>query len=269
MFETLDMPGMSESVPSRLSPAKKNAMEPSSASTRAAARPMPRPAPMVAMDSGLVRAATVGLVAVCWGAGAAGAAVGNCCVGCSCGAAGAVWNCCVGWFCGATGAADAAGASGTGADAAGAASETAGSAASAACGGVSGEPQKPQKRDSLSVGLPQFGHDIGQIPLFLTWNSASPHVPSILRGHYTDTNFVWGKAGCVEFLMGCFRERGERRCDAIDAVSNGMMMTSGSAPGAVPSKCREMRAQRGPDSVRPVVPRLSPACDSAAPAVRL
>ena len=152
---------------------------------------------------------------------------------------------------------------------AGAASETAGSAASAACGGVSGEPQKPQKRDSLSVGLPQFGHDIGQIPLFLTWNSASPHVPSILRGHYTDTNFVWGKASCVEFLMGCFHERGERRCDAIDAVSNGMMMTSGSAPGAVPSKCREMRAQRGPDSVRPVVPRLSPACDSAAPAVRL
>ena len=249
------------------------------------------------MDSGLVRAATVGLVAVCWGAGAAGAAVGNCCVVCSCGAAGAVWNCCVGWFCGATGAADAEGASGMGADAAGAvgvvgvlavtgaeamasvgascavsagaASETTGSAASAACGGVSGEPQKPQKRDSLSVGLPQFGHDIGQIPLFLTWNSASPHVPSILRGHYTDTNFVWGKAGCVEFLMGCFRERGERRCDAIDAVSNGMMMTSGSAPGAVPSKCREMRAQRGPDSVRPVVPRLSPACDSAAPAVRL
>lgn len=249
------------------------------------------------MDSGLVRAATVGLVAVCWGAGAAGAAVGNCCVGCSCGAAGAVWNCCVGWFCGATGAADAEGASGTGADAAGAvdvagvlavtgaeamasvgascavsagaASETAGSAASAACGGVSGEPQKPQKRDSLSVGLPQFGHDIGQIPLFLTWNSASPHVPSILRGCYADTSFVWGKAGCVEFLMGCFRERGERRCDAIDAVSNGMMMTSGSAPGAVPSKCREMRAQRGPDSVRPVVPRLSPACDSAAPAVRL
>lgn len=194
------------------------------------------------MDPGLVRAATVGLVAVCWGAGAAGAAVGNCCVGCSCGAAGAVWNCCVGWFCGATGAADAAGASGTGADAAGAvgvvgavgvagvlavtgaeamasvgascavsagaASETAGSAASAACGGVSGEPQKPQKRDSLSVGLPQFGHDIGQIPLFLTWNSASPHVPSILRGHYTDTSFVWGKAGCVEFLMGCFHERG-------------------------------------------------------------
>ena len=249
------------------------------------------------MDSGLVRAATVGLVAVCWGAGAAGAAVGNCCVVCSCGAAGAVWNCCVGWFCGATGAADAEGASGMGADAAGAvgvagvlavtgaeamasvgascavsagaASETAGSAASAACGGVSGEPQKPQKRDSLSVGLPQFGHDIGQIPLFLTWNSASPHVPSILRGHYTDTNFVWGKASCVEFLMGCFHERGERRCDAIDAVSNGMMMTSGSAPGAVPSKCREMRAQRGPDSVRPVVPRLSPACDSAAPAVRL
>ena len=249
------------------------------------------------MDSGLVRAATVGLVAVCWGAGAAGAAVGNCCVVCSCGAAGAVWNCCVGWFCGATGAADAEGASGMGADAAGAvgvvgvlavtgaeamasvgascavsagaASETTGSAASAACGGVSGEPQKPQKRDSLSVGLPQFGHDIGQIPLFLTWNSASPHVPSILRGHYTDTNFVWGKAGCVEFLMGCFRERGERRCDAIDAVSNGMMMTSGSVPGAVPSKCREMRAQRGPDSVRPVVPRLSPACDSAAPAVRL
>lgn len=255
------------------------------------------------MDSVLVRAATVGLVAVCWGAGAAGAAVGNCCVGCSCGAAGAVWNCCVGWFCGATGAADAEGASGTGADAAGAvgvvgavgvagvlavtgaeamasvgascavsagaASETAGSAASAACGGVSGEPQKPQKRDSLSVGLPQFGHDIGQIPLFLTWNSASPYVPSILRGYYADTSFVWGKAGCVEFLMGCFHERGERRCDAIDAVSNGMMMTSGSAPGAVPSKCREMRAQRGPDSVRPVVPRLSPACDSAAPAVRL
>ena len=79
----------------------KKTIDASSANTTLAPRPMPRLAPMVFMDCGVVSAVMVGSAAgraICWvGWLGCGAAAG-------CGAGdGAYWNCCVGAACGATG----------------------------------------------------------------------------------------------------------------------------------------------------------------------
>lgn len=78
----------------------KKTIDASSANTMLAPRPMPRLAPMVFMDCGVVSAVMVGSAAgraICWvGWLGCGAAAG-------CGAGdGAYWNCCVGAACGAT-----------------------------------------------------------------------------------------------------------------------------------------------------------------------
>ena len=78
----------------------KKTIDASSANTTLAPRPMPRLAPMVFMDCGVVSAVMVGSAAgraICWvGWLGCGAAAG-------CGAGdGAYWNCCVGAACGAT-----------------------------------------------------------------------------------------------------------------------------------------------------------------------
>ena len=95
-----EKPGMPASPLLAAALPMKKTIDASSANTTLAPRPMPRLAPMVFMDCGVLSAVMVGSAAgraICWvGWLGCGAAAG-------CGAGdGAYWNCCVGAACGAT-----------------------------------------------------------------------------------------------------------------------------------------------------------------------
>ena len=213
-----------ESVPSRLSPAKKNAMEPVECEHQGGGQTDAETGTHGGDGFRLGQSGDGGIGCRLLGRGSSRCGCWELLRRLFLRAAGAVWNCCVGWFCGATGAADAAGASGMAQDAAGAvgvvgavgvagvlavtgaeAMASVGASCAVSAGAASGDnrfgsSRRPRwcagagaaettENDSLSVGLPQFGHDIGQIPLFLRKNGASPHVSIYFKGYYADTSF--------------------------------------------------------------------------------